>query len=380
MRLGFSLVVFLIAALSFIAMPLFASEAPSVKESKPLADFLLDNVFLLTILFIFLSAVITTILGARARDRCLKDFHQHPVLLELEKDYKLVWGKLHLFSNALELRYKEPFRDADGHIETSFILYKDEWPGLVSIYRWADELDEESLKSRKKAIRRTYKPSIFRLTGRSIKNLVNTLRDAVSKSLGLVVGHARKAMPSSTILSTQQNAITQIGESFVSFTTSAYDAALEHLIGKRVVVEIPRDVTLEEYTGILKEYSANFLEILGVETPMQFTLPLPGPGRTRRHRGVQISRQEGVLKISNQGSGQVEILEISSGEAADKVGRSLKQGESWEKQVEDVGVMEGKIKIRESGELDFILPRSRARVRHRGEIETFNWKVFFGIK
>lgn len=380
MRSIFRLVVLWITALSILAMPLFASETPSIKESKPLTDFLLDNVFLLTILFIFLSGVVTAILGARARDRCLKDFHQHPVLLELEKDYKLVWGKLHLFSNALELRYKEPFRDADGHVETSFLLYKDEWPGIVAIYRWADEQDEASLKARKKAIRRTCKPPIFRRTGRFLKNLINTLRDAVSKSLGILVGHARKAMPSSTILSTQQTAITQIGETFVSFTTSAYDAALEHLIGKRVVVEIPRDVTLEEYTGILKEYSANFLEILGVETPVQFTLPLPGPDKTRRHRGVQISRREGVLKITNQGSGQVEILEISSGEATEKVERSLNQGESWEKQMDDSGAMEGILKIRESGELDFILPRSRARVRHRGEVESFNWRDFFGVK
>ena len=377
--LSFSLLRGFVIVLLVLQSPAFAQNNPAELKIN-LSEFLMNNAFLLTVVLIFLSALVTAVLSARSRDRCLKDFRDYPVIIELEKERKLVWGNLHLYSNGLELSYLKPHKDLEGHIETSFVLYKDEWPGMIALFRCADELDEKTLKRRRIAIRRTYQPSVFRKSLRSIKNLFNTLRDAVNKSLGVFLGQVKKAMPSSKVLSTQDSAIKNIGESFVEYTSYAYDAILENMIGKKVVVEVPRQNTLLEYPGILKEYSGNFIEILSVHSPLKFFLPVPPKGHTIHFRHLEVLVEDKTLRLQNKGKNRILLIGLLGEGLEQKWGYPLAPNESFEKIFDEPVSPDVKIEIQVPGDVDIILPRSLARIRHRGEVETFDWKTFFGLK
>ncbi len=354
-------------------------DAPQSAGGKSLTDVLLDNVFLLTLLFLFVSALATAILGARARDRCLKDLHSYRVMLEMENN-KLIWGTLELYSTGLVLNYREPAIDSEGHMETSFIFYKDEWGNLKGLYRCADELAPGELERRQRAIRRTYQPSIYHRMSRRLQNLYNTLRDAVAQSIGLVIGQAKKAAPASEILTTQDKAITQIGNRVVGATATAYDPILERQIGKKVVVEVEQGGIREEYPGILKEYSANFLEVLSVTRPIEFKLPLPASGAFGEYRHIKISRDGKVLRLVNKGRCPVDLLRLTGKNSEQKIGQTLAPEEMWEREI-DASAPEGmKIVVMVAGDVDIVLPRANARVRHSGEKEAFNWRAFFGLK
>lgn len=355
-----------------------ASEASP--DTKSFGSFLLDNIFLLTMIFIFLSAFITAILKERARDRCLKDFGDYPIILELENDNKVIWGVFSLYSNGIELHYKDSYRDFAGQLKTSFILYKDEWPGLMGIYRCAQDLDDKEKNRRKRDIRRTYQPSAFRRILRFLKNLFNTFRDAVNKSLGLIIGQAKRAMPSSRILSTQDAAIKQIGESFVEYASHAYDAVLERLIGRKVVVETLQHGALIEYIGILKEYSANFLEILSVDKSLEFLFPLPPPDLSIECHHINVRMRGNAVMFRNNGKTEALLLGLTGMDYDLTWKTTLHPEESVEKILDKSPPSGAKIKIQLSGEADLILPRLKARIRHRGEVKSFDWKSFFGIK
>ena len=42
-------------------------------------------------------------------------------------DGKTIWGKLRVENTGLELLYDAEHKDQDGHVETSYILYKQEY-------------------------------------------------------------------------------------------------------------------------------------------------------------------------------------------------------------------------------------------------------------
>jgi len=356
-----------------------SSWAETPEAARSFWDLLGDNVFLLTVFFLFASAVVTAILGMLSRDRCLKDFRGYPVLLELKNGNKLVWGVLEIYPNGLTLDYESPHQDPEGHVETSFILYRDEWPEMKALYRLSDELDEWALVRRRQEIRRTYQPSVFRRSARRVKNTFNTLRDAVVKSVGLVVGQAKKVAPASKILRTQDSALTDIGKTVAGYGSIAYDSILESLIGKKVVLEIPDGDGIDEFPGILKEYSSNFLEMLSLSNTGIFRVPLPGEGHSLNWRQLGITRKMGFLSLRNNGKLSLEIVSLEGDSKRKEPCFALSPGESREMELDGEVEQEGGIGIRIVGEVDLMIPRTHGRIRHAGEKETFNWMAFFGL-
>ena len=75
----------------------------------------------ITIIFIIVSTLIAAFIRGRKKDKCLKDFSADTVTLE-DKTGKTVYGKLRVENTGLELNYESSHKDADQHIETSFIL------------------------------------------------------------------------------------------------------------------------------------------------------------------------------------------------------------------------------------------------------------------
>jgi len=152
----------------------------------------------------------------------------------LEKGGKRVWGHLAVEVSGLELLYSEGYRDED-HIETSYILFKEEFNTIYLLLRFHDELSKANKRKRLQEVKRAYHPSAPRLLVRKAKNVVNTCKDSILELLGLAM----------------------IGRS--------YDAILEKHIGKQVVLEITTvDGEVREYVGIFKDYTPQFLQVMDV--------------------------------------------------------------------------------------------------------------------
>src|SRR6478609_5062459 len=137
-----------------------------------------STLFYFTLLFIFLTAIITTVFTKWARDKCLKFFRHYHVTLERTRG-QTAWGFLRVFSSGLEIVFDHPLIDVTGLKKTSFLIYAQEMDSQVlAILRYHDELDEKQRAAREAQIHRTFNPGPLRRAWRGVRNFVNTLRDA----------------------------------------------------------------------------------------------------------------------------------------------------------------------------------------------------------
>ncbi len=274
----------------------------------------MDNIFLLTLLFIFLTALVSAYLARQRRDRCLKDLEGFNVTIEM-KDGLVFWGKLAVFSNGLELLYKLPHRDNKGHLETSAIFLEGQFGNIQTIYRYHDELSDANKEARQLEISRTYHPGLHRQLARALRSFLNTFRDALNESIGFVIT-SMKTKGGSSVVDTQDKRLTKIGQTVVEASTAnAYEPIFERYIGRRVVTEELRgDEKLIEHPGILKEYTAEWVELLDCQLAQEHSFDLSQPERLQLNRDLDfiIRRQAGKkpgfsISVENYGTATLQV-------------------------------------------------------------------------
>jgi len=209
-------------------------------------------------------SVLVLILNRRTRDRCLKDFGGFLTTVQ-DKNGKRLWGRLVVFTTGLEFCYRDDYTDGD-HIETSSILYKQEFANIWVLFRFHDELSPKNQARRLRQLQRSFHPKFPRRIGRSIRNLLVNLKDAFTDITSTVLSAVSTSSPAAKVLAAQQARVTRAQTDLMGYAGTAYDPILERHIGKRIVVEIttPANV-VEEHVGVLKEYSAAFLEVLDLK-------------------------------------------------------------------------------------------------------------------
>jgi len=224
---------------------------------------MLDNALLIAIIFIIVTTIVSTIISSRRRDRCLTSFYGFMVTL-LEKDGKRVWGNLAVETSGLELLYSEDYQDED-HIETSYILFKEEYNSIYLLLRLHSELSETNKHKRIQEVKRAYHPWPPRLFARKARNIANTGKDSIFEVMGLAMTRAATANPALATLASQQKSIKRMEKGIAGYLGRSYDPILEKHIGKWVVLEITTDDgEVLEYVGIFKEYSPRFLQVMDV--------------------------------------------------------------------------------------------------------------------
>lgn len=217
----------------------------------------------ITIVFIVLAAVVGAFVRRRSRDRCLRDFERNMVTLE-QTSGKTVWGKLRVENTGLEFIYPATHKDQDGHNETSFILYKHEYPNIAAVIRFHDELSERNRMQRQKELKRTYHPAALRRLKRKIQNVFKTVRDSVMEVVNMLMSQAKKASPAGAMLSAQDKYVSKMKQELMGSAGTSFEPLLERYIGKMVVLELIKGDKKFEYCGVLKEYTADFIEIMDV--------------------------------------------------------------------------------------------------------------------
>jgi hypothetical protein len=201
----------------------------------------------------------------------------------------------------------------------------------------------------------------------------------------------------------QDRYLRQIGTEAISSAATSYDALLERQIGSRVVVEvIAPDKSKRFFTGVFKEYTSGFLEIMDVETREEFSIDYSLSGQTSE-RGLSFSLAQERLAVSNQNPFPVHIRELiqkmpsgpgaggaqgpcppSAGEAGGVEPKEVSQemhielgpGEQAELELLPQA-SQATLKATRMRTSDIIFPRGFSIVRHRSEFkEGFSLKDF----
>ena len=249
---------------------------------------LISNPFVITVLFIVVSTVVAAFIRRVKRDKCLKDFAGDKVTLR-KIDGDLIKGELIVANTGLEFIYPAKQTNEHGAIETSYILYKNEYANIQLLIRYHDQLSGAGKKQRQKQLARTYHPNFLRRFGRKIMNIFKTVRDSVMEVANLLMSQAKKATPAGAVLTSQDKYVSQMKQELMGSVGTSFEPLLERYIGHKVVLELIKGDKVFEYCGVLKEYTAEFVEVMDIN----YKVKEDQPARTA---DLVVPRKRGVIR------------------------------------------------------------------------------------
>jgi hypothetical protein len=206
-----------------------------------------------------------------------------------DKSGKTIWGKLRVENTGLEFVYPQKQKDKEGHDEASYILYKYEYPNIGAVIRFHDELSDRNKKEREKELKRTYHPGPWRRLKRRTLNIFRTVRDSIVEIVNLLISQAKKATPAGKVLTSQDKYVSQMQQELMGSAGTSFEPLLERYIGHKVVLELIKADKIFEYCGVLKEYTAEFVEIMDVD----YT---PKEDQPTRKADLVVPRKYGVIR------------------------------------------------------------------------------------
>ncbi len=233
--------------------------------------------FWLPMTLLFVVATIAAIAARRKRDRCLKYFHREPVMVLMQSG-KWLWGRFIAYPKAMELVFEKPEKDDAGHAKASYVLYTPEVDGIKKILQPPPAAGTREHRRWQKEIERIANPSLLRRFRRWFWNVFNTLRDAVSQSLGMVFGTLKSKTPMGKVAGADKRA-GEIGNTLLGTVPNTYEPVLEKYLGRQVVVEMLEDGNVVEFAGLLQEYSGKYLLLRNVACQLDIDIGTPLPDR-----------------------------------------------------------------------------------------------------
>ncbi len=332
----------------------------------------MDSSTLLTVFVILVVATVLALIRTRRRDRCLKAFDRFPVTLATHNQ-KMTWGALRLHPTGMELTYPAPVVAAEGHLERSVILYKEQYADLHAVYRCPEGLSPDDRARRETLIEQTRHPGLLRRLWRWIRNWMGMVRDALLQSVGMIVGVAKAKAPAGALIGRHDKQVESLSSEVIQHTGNAFDPLLEQHLFSQVVVQIvgPEGVR-RSYCGWLKDYTSDFVEILDAyaNTYRAEALALePYRVGDRRLPNQEISIVDGTLRLVNGGSRMFYLQRLTRGDdwqhpidavvppgftSTITLPPELRQGTD-----RDVRIWMGTVE-----RVDMVMPRQRAHVRH----------------
>lgn len=303
----------------------------------------MDDVLLLSIAFVFISALVSNVVQQRNRDRVLKELQGFHTTIEMQ-DGRLIWGKLSIFTNGVELRFTDTHYGKDGNPSTSYILYSDDLDKIRMIYRYHSELSVRNQCKREKEVKRTSNPSLIRRFKRSFRNFMNNFHDAINESMSLFLSRM-KGRPSMPALDSQDKYLKKIGTSAMSMVGNAYDPILEHHINKRIIISVDESKGRKNFSGFLKEYSPSWLSVLDchVKNKHRFTLSDIEHIEMQRDIDVTVFMSEGYednilidVEVYYYGYKAMRLLHLEAEGYCHEVDETLKHGQSISFSLSDI--------------------------------------------
>lgn len=225
----------------------------------------LDNFLFISIILVFLTATIGTVARRRRKDRVLKDLEDFHVTAKRHTKAD-IWGAVKVYSNGLEFSFPEPYENRRGNLASSCLIYKSEYSEIVGLFRFHDELNESHKNRRIQQVKAVVNKHWYVVLGRKISNFLNTFRDAINESMGMLLKHSKTR----SIYTGTDRQLEELSSTATGLLSEAYDPILEEHIGDPVILEQILDNEKVEYSGVLCEYSDSWIclydcEILGRE-------------------------------------------------------------------------------------------------------------------
>ncbi len=248
----------------------------------------MPDTFTITLIFIVCSTFVAAFVRRMRKDKCLIDFSDNLITIEL-KSGKILKGKLKVESTGLELMHPEIQRDNNVNVETSTILYKYEYPQIQTLIRFHDELSEENKKERDKKLKKTYHPNAMRKLFRRLINIFKTVRDSITEVINILLSQVKKTASSGAVLTSQDKYVSQMKQDLMDVVGTAYEPLLEKYIGRIVVLELSKGDKIVKCSGILKDYTAEFIEIMDVSY-------VAAEGLTSKAADIVMLRKDGVVR------------------------------------------------------------------------------------
>jgi hypothetical protein len=224
----------------------------------------------ITLLVIFGTTVIATVIQRRSRDVCLKKFQGDLVFVKL-KTGLWIWGRIHVHAKSLELLYESPHPDPAGHQELSYLFFEDLLPQIEVILRPSPREGTRAYAQWRREIKKIAARSVVFRARRFFRNLFNTLRDAFAHSVGAVAGHVRAR--NAAFLPAAEQRLAATSQAIASVGNNAYEPILEQYLGLDVVAQITRENKSTEHIGTLQEYTDKFILLRDVKLHPVFSPP-----------------------------------------------------------------------------------------------------------
>jgi hypothetical protein len=204
-------------------------------------------------------------------------------------------------------------------------------------------------------------------------------KDAIVQTLNAILGYRAAQDPQNVMLSKHKEFTSSGAQWLSSAVGNAYEPILERYIGQYVVLEILRGEEVEEEHGILKEYSARYIELLNgkIEVPIQMYLK---ERPSSDESPVQIERTGRVIHVANR-LGRTLLIEAVKCEARSRpVNVPVGSMQSVEVELSD-GETDKAIELDLSVRClaDLIVPRTLAVVRHAGKREELSLNALLGL-
>jgi tetratricopeptide (TPR) repeat protein len=322
-----------------------------------------DSTLLITAAVLLGGALISGFLKGREKDRVLNAFSGYHITLE-KIDGRLVWGEMTLHPTGMELIYRSDVQD-EQHVETSYILYKDEFPQIQAVYRYCDEMESRQWQRREQDLRRSFHPGFWQRLRRRSRNVVNLVSDSLGQAIGILVGQIQTSTQGLTAGS--EDYISNVGKNIVGYVGTKYDPLLERYVGTLVVVEVTEGGTVYEHIGILKDYTADFLEILDVHYPNQTAVHVRDEDCCEE-QGLRVVRDGDTLHVSNVGQYSLYLQRLRFGDQVTPLNAVLDKDDNLDLHLPVVATGANiDLDVKIVRHLDWILPRSHALIRHKAE-------------
>jgi len=326
----------------------------------------IDSTLVLTALLLLGGALVSGYLRGRARDRVLRDFAGYHVTLE-RTDGRLVWGRMVLHTTGMELIYRSDVQD-EHHVETSYILYRDEYQKIQAIYRYCDEMQGREREERQRELTRSFHPGFWHRLGRRLRNTGSLVMDSMGQAIGILVGQVQSRSRHG-ITASGEEYYAELSRSIVGYVGTSYDPLLERYVGTRVVVEVTEGDVVYEHVGILKDYTADFIEVLDVHYPNQSAIQFRGEVDCSEDGLICVRREGDTLYVSNPGESSLFLQRLRVGDELKSLQAVLDKDDELELHLPD-GTPAGaeiELGVKVIRHLDWIVPRAHAIIRHKAE-------------
>jgi len=230
------------------------------------------------------------------------------------------------------------------------------------------ELTDLERATRRKQIRRSYRPNVLRRSLRWLRNILNTLKDAFSKALSAVIGQISKVAQPGGIMANQKGGVDQIGQTLLGATANAYEPILERHIGKPVVVEMQcpadPDKRVIDIPGYLVDYTEKWIAIFNEKhEPLErFDMHVT---ESLERTGVKVVVDGHKVKVSCVGPEVLVVRSFRVGDVAAKLDIALINGSTVALSRDDAAAMT--LQLERTRRIDAVVPRSQATIYFGGE-------------